>query len=308
MDDVNQDEEPESAFDRELVLNKQGNTSVVHVKPGNNTLSLLLDACKQSYAMREAYEYWNLLTNEATYNLQIDADNLHTYLRILRQTRASSRALDIVRDTFPHYGLTPQRKTFRIAMSACSRDKNNHAAIRNAHSLVYLIEYYKIEPDPRLLLQYLELAISTLDGKVISQAIEQLTDPIAQLKSMFSFGKTTSGKTSETDKRDIMKLIRTIVGAIDQMTNKQLIPPAEIAVWVQRRSKLNAFITRFMDRMDRNNVIPKEKLVELRKETRQLRHLRAKVVEKQKKADGTWVEDRSKLKPYQPKDLLDSPL
>ncbi|THX25012.1 hypothetical protein D6D12_07252 [Aureobasidium pullulans] len=297
-------EEPESEFDRSLLLDKRGKESVQLIPPGNNSLSLLLEACKLTYAFRESYEYWDLLTNKSTYNLRPDMDNIHTFMRILRQTRASGRTLDIITDTIPRLGWTPHRKTFRIAMSSCSRDKKNPNVMEYANTLVKLSEHYNMEPDPKMLLQYMELALSTQDGEVIRQTVEQMEGSITKLKSLISFGQHDGKKSSSWDKQDIVTLMRTVVGAIDQMTNKQLIPAEKIQSLVQKRAKMNAFITRLMDRMEGKNIIPKEKLVELRRDSRQLRHLRQKLVEKEKKAKGTWVKDKKDLNP-QP--LTDSP-
>lgn len=299
----NEDEKPEGEFDRELVLDSRGRGTVVFVKPGNNSLSLVLEACQKLYTVQTAHEYWDLLTDKTTYGLRPDMDNVHMYLRTLRFSRSSARTLDIIQKSLPEYGLTPMRKTFRIAMSTCSRDRRNPNAVQHANQLVDMMDQFKMEADPKTLLQYIEVALSTEKGEVIAQSIERLTESISKLKSTISFGKHGSGKTSAMLKQDVVMLVRTIIGAIDQMTNKQLIAQDQILVWGQRRSKLSAFITRLMDRMEGKNVIPKEKLVELRRDSRQLRHLRQKLVEKKKKDDGTWVEDKKDMKLQSFKDL-----
>ncbi|KEQ63866.1 uncharacterized protein M437DRAFT_45525 [Aureobasidium melanogenum CBS 110374] len=301
--DITEGEEPETEFDQALLLDSRGNPSVTLVKPGNNTFSLLLEACKLAHAFRTSYEYWDLLTNKSTYALKPDMDNIHTFMRILRQTRASGRTLDLVKDTIPAYGWKPHRKTFRIAMSACSRDKNNPNVMKHANQLFELSEHYQVEPDPTTLTQYMELALSTQDGEVISQVIDRLSDPITKLRSIVSFGTFDSGRTSVTARHDIVALMRTVIGAIDQLMKKQLIPQDQMQDWSQRRSKLSAFVTRLMDRMDGKNIVPKEKLIELRRDSRQLRHLRQNLVKKQKKRDGTWVKNKKDLEPKALQDL-----
>ena len=300
MTNVIEGEEPESAFDQALLLDNRGKKSVTLVKPGNNSLSLLLEACNLTYAFRESYEYWDLLTNQSTYALKPDMDNIHTFMRVLRRSRASGRALELVRDTIPKYGWTPHRKTFRIAMSTCNRDKKNHNVMAHANKLVELSEHYQMEPDPKTLLQYIELAISTQDGQVIAQAINRLSDAVANLKSMISFGKMSSGKTSAMEKEDVTALLRTIISGIDQLLLKQMVPEDQIQSWTQRRATLNAFIQRLMGRMGGKNIIPQEKLVELRRDSRQLRHLRKNVLKREKKGNGTWVPDKQKLEQSRP--------
>ncbi|KAG9549725.1 IMP-specific 5'-nucleotidase-like protein 1, partial [Aureobasidium melanogenum] len=293
--DITEGEEPETEFDQALLLDSRGKPSVTLVIPGNNIFSLLLEACKLAHAFRTSYEYWDLLTNKSTYALKPDMDNIHTFMRILRQTRASGRTLDIVKDTIPAYGWKPHRKTFRIAMSACSRDKNNPNVMKHANQLFELSEHYQVEPDPTTLTQYMELALSTQDGEIISQAIDRLSDPITKLRSIISFGTFSSGRTSATARNDVVALMRTVIGAMDQLMKKQLIPQDQVQGWMQRRSNMGAFVTRLMDRMDGKNIVPKEKLIELRRDSRQLRHLRQNLVKRQKKRDGTWVKDKKDL-------------
>ncbi|KAI4810389.1 hypothetical protein E4T45_10778, partial [Aureobasidium sp. EXF-8846] len=297
---VAEGEEPDGEFDQAILLDGRGRRPVSLVKPGNNSLSLLLEACNSTYAFRESYEYWDLLTNKSTYALKPDMDNIHTFMRILRKTRASGRTLDLVKDTIPAHGWMPHRKTFRIAMSTCSRDNKNPNVMANANQLVELSEKYQMEPDPRTLLQYIELAISTQDGQIIAQAIDRLSDPITKFRSMISFGKFSSGKTKAMEKQDIVALSRTIIGAIDQLMNKQLVPQDQMHTWSQRRSRLAAFVTRIMDRLEGKNIIPKDKLTELRAESRQLRHLRKNLVKREKKENGTWVKDQKTLDKSRP--------
>lgn len=301
--DVTEGEEPESEFDQGLLLDSRGKPSVTLVKPGNNSFSLLLEACKSAHAFRTSYEYWDLLTNESTHALRPDMDNVHTFMRILRQTRASGRTLDLVKETIPAYGWKPQRKTFRIAMSACSRDRNNPNVMEHANQLVELMEHYQVEPDPMTLTQYLELALYTQNGEIISQVIDRLQNPVTKIRSMISFGTFSSGKTKATTIQDVLPLMKTIMGAIDQLIQKHLIPQDQVQGWIHRRAKMNAFVTRLTDRMSGKNIIPKEKLIELRKDSRQLRHLRQHLVKRQKKRDGTWVKDKKDLKPGPLQDL-----
>lgn len=301
--DITEGEEPESEFDQELLLDSRGKPSVTLVKPGNNSFSLLLEACKLAHAFRTSYEYWDLLTNESTYALRPDMDNIHTFMRILRQTRASGRTLDLVKETIPAYGWKPHRKTFRIAMSACSRDRNNPNVMDHANQLFELMEHYQMEPDPVTLTQYLELALYTQNGAIISQVIDRLQNPITKIRSMISFGTFSSGKTKATTIQDVLALMKTIMGAIDQLIQKKLIPQDQVQGWIQRRAKLNAFVTRLTDRMSGKNIIPKEKLIELRRDSRQLRHLRQNLVKKQKMKDGTWVKEKKDLRPKSLQDL-----
>lgn len=66
------------------------------IRPGENTLSLVLEACTSLRLYRPAQDYWGLLTSPDNYNITPDQANYHAYLRLLRFQRASKHSLEIV--------------------------------------------------------------------------------------------------------------------------------------------------------------------------------------------------------------------
>ena len=125
------------------------------VHPGPNALSLAVQACTALHRFRAAQDYWGLLTSPEHFNIVPDADNYHTYLRLLRAQRASRLALEIVQEMqkstldlpttagrekgWSMKGNALQPKTFRIALSCCVRDQNNHNALGHAEKLVRIM-------------------------------------------------------------------------------------------------------------------------------------------------------------------------
>ena len=131
----------DSEFSSELEKLAPSSISRIYAIPGRNTLSLVMDACTRMRATRAAQGYWEKITRE----VEADLENYHMYLRVLRVSRASSMAVDLVANM-----VTPRHssgldvgaiaKTFRIGMSACNRDSNNPSSLKNGVRLVRLMQ------------------------------------------------------------------------------------------------------------------------------------------------------------------------
>ncbi|TID25362.1 mitochondrialpentatricopeptide repeat-containing protein 2, partial [Venturia nashicola] len=99
------DNVPQSLSFERATLRRSKSASLQYVKPSTNTLSMLLDASLRLYLKNAADEYWKIFTNPLGLAVQPDDDNYHAYLRILRQARASSQAVKLIRgmkDCEPH--------------------------------------------------------------------------------------------------------------------------------------------------------------------------------------------------------------
>jgi hypothetical protein len=137
----------------------------VYAKPGNNTLSLLLEACtlkpEASAGPKAARQYWGILT-EKPYSLLPDTTNYNDYLRLLRRHRASKEATQIVcEDMASRKDITFLRKTFLMAMSACCRNRENPKVFDQATQIVQLMLKRLPEPDVKTLAQYVGLAVAS---------------------------------------------------------------------------------------------------------------------------------------------------
>lgn len=159
----------------------------VHAKPGSNTLSMLLETTKTLRQLAAGKYYWQLLTSpDGPYKLVADPENITTYLRLLRVSRASQAVLDLLLQPRPDH---IQRKlmtrgTFTIAMSTCARDKNNPNVFGIASQIFDLMqenegtisslnrEGRQLKSSPKVLTRYLELALDTtrgLDGEALKK-------------------------------------------------------------------------------------------------------------------------------------------
>ncbi|KAL2410640.1 hypothetical protein ABEF91_000068 [Exophiala dermatitidis] len=154
----------------------------IYATPGRNTLSMLLETTTALRYLRQGKYYWDLLTSpEGPYKIVPDHQNIMTYLRLLRVSRASQATLDVLRQPRPKeiQDRLMVRGTFFIAMSTCLRDKNNPNVFEIANRILDLmqgnaeaadqtpsteVEGQKLRMSPKVLTKYLELALATTNG------------------------------------------------------------------------------------------------------------------------------------------------
>lgn len=208
---------------------------VAYVRPGSNTLSLLMDACIGMRAATAAQDYWGLLTASVPaggHGVAPDAENYFTYLRLLRLTRSSRLAIDLLEENLgspdaqidksgtlvlgsmasKHGRDLAVPKTFRIAMSACVRGKSNPRALDHATRLLRLMQARLPEPDLVALGMYLEVASAggvrteVRTGEKVAwqrqlEAIEVAEVSFGNLKSLLNFGYGEVGLEEEERER-----------------------------------------------------------------------------------------------------------
>lgn len=222
------------------------------VRPGRNTLSLLVDACIRLNLVRPAQNYWGILTNPSgKYNITPDSENYHMYLRLLRVQRASRLAVELVEemkgnqlDTKVH----PQTKTFRIALSCCNRDSNNPNALIHAAKLVRMMTDILPHPDARALSIYLELAMTTQRGnwRALMGVIRGTELGVRNLRSLLAYDI----KGQEKQKmEDVMALVKKLIGAFDMVLDlgREEMDQKETVRCREQRHILAAYITKNMN-------------------------------------------------------------
>lgn len=124
--------------------------------PYNTELSLILEACQQ-LEPGLARKYWSILTSpDGDFVVQPDEVSYHHYLRNLRVSRSSAESLRVIRDEMAPRKLVSQ-KTFRIALSTCSRDRNNPHVLDTAGRLVELMNKTLPHPLVPALQDYMEI-------------------------------------------------------------------------------------------------------------------------------------------------------
>lgn len=234
----------------------------IFAKPGQNTLSLMLEALLEMKLKEAAQKYWQIFT--AQYNVQPDRENFHAYLRILRVARASNEAVKILLQNMPVQDL--KHTTFRIAMAACRRDKLNRNAFANGGRLLDLMQSSLREPDIPFLEDYLELAItapayskqvsssgkielSKLEqGKQILRALDRLNPSLLNLKALLHFEDPQHAKKSPHERTkfvdSILSLTRKMISSYDLLMDKAMVPRDFFRPLAAQRGKLSAFVAR----------------------------------------------------------------
>lgn len=160
-----------------------GGANLIFAQPTNNTLSLILEACLKLVAKKAADKYWQLLTDAGKFALKPDNDNFNHYLRIMRMAKSSVQATLLVQDDMKN--AIPETKTFRIAMSACTRNAGSQQAaapkaVEHAAILVQIMAKRMKDPDFHTLNAYINLAADRKDPTAMIKAIHDVDGILAK--------------------------------------------------------------------------------------------------------------------------------
>ena len=136
--------------------------------PTNNTLSLVLETCLKLVSKRVADEYWQIFTKSKKYGIRPDSDNFHHYLRILRQHKASGKALRLVRDDMKDMTLENAKR------------REDYGAVEHANDLVLLMSERLTSPDFHSLTMYLKLVADREEHEALIKAIRNVESVLAK--------------------------------------------------------------------------------------------------------------------------------
>ncbi|KAF2139344.1 uncharacterized protein K452DRAFT_254647 [Aplosporella prunicola CBS 121167] len=190
--------------------------TVVYARPGHNTFSLILAACLKMAAKKAALDYFKLFTGPEGYKLEPDHDNLHMFLRILRQSRSSAEAVEFVRVMVENKKFV-MSKTFRIAMSTCVRDKNNPNIFKHACELMDLMENSLREMDGGTVAMFAGLAAHLKNPRDILYMLNRTTSSAHDLRRLLTFKRPETRR----DKEEMKELIPARRNAIDALRHMQ---------------------------------------------------------------------------------------
>ncbi|TAQ86785.1 hypothetical protein B7494_g4900 [Chlorociboria aeruginascens] len=250
-------------FNRLTVPESIPMTSSAYAKPGNNLLSLIMQALLKLKLMGVATKYWEILTGRL--GVKPDGENFHAYLRLLRLARASAESVRIIQQMD---AADIQVKTFRIAMASCDRDKNNPNVFANAGKLLDLMENSLPLPDVPTLQKYLEVALSVASGtkqassatefeqskhdrgKQILRALTRLRPPFINLRSFLAYGDPSSTVRDAISKdteyiSGILQLARKMMGSYHLLIEQRLIGTEHHPGIQDERHTLNSFVDRY---------------------------------------------------------------
>jgi hypothetical protein len=246
-------------FETTIVTKSPRTSATVYCKPGRNTLSVLMQSFLGMRQRVPATRYWELLTQE--YGVVPDAENYHAYLRVLRVARASTEVV-IVLSKMPQPYM--ENKTFRIAIAACGRDKNNRHSFENAGRIIDIMQDTKRTPDVRTLDTYLDVAINSptgtkassngeymrsklVLGQQIIKAITRIVPSYVNIRALLEHSNTRRTEYVGSDNlvKDAIALTRKLISAHDQLIKQNLVPREQHAKLARQRSKLTAFVTKY---------------------------------------------------------------
>jgi hypothetical protein len=241
--------------DEFLALTPQGVGGAVsnplsYARPGNNTLSIVQEACQKIVANKAAQEYWDLLTDPTTYNITPDVNNLHMRLRNLRQNRASGAALALLQDDMVAKGITPKPGTFRIAMSTCVRDKNNHAS-----QILQIMLKTLADADSKVVGMYAELALTfpLAKGSDLVDALTVLNPIVKNIRLQLGVGgerrfSRHAGATyvKGEERQDAITALRKVYAVYDKLLLSNMLPEERKPPFKAERARLSSFIQRIV--------------------------------------------------------------
>ncbi|EED20565.1 pentatricopeptide repeat protein [Talaromyces stipitatus ATCC 10500] len=150
-------EDLEDVFDPVEEVNSEGGPSFL--VPDNRVLHIILTVCRLlTKGTAPGRGYWNLFTLDRDgYNIKPDPGNFYAYLRLLRISRSSQTALDVIRQQMVPTGRL-DGKALHIAMSCCLRDRTNPNVLLIAQSFLSLMQEHLPLPDPKPLMNFIELS------------------------------------------------------------------------------------------------------------------------------------------------------
>ncbi|KAF2814804.1 uncharacterized protein BDZ99DRAFT_378812 [Mytilinidion resinicola] len=224
---------------------------LLYVTPGNNTLSVIQEACLKIIANQESTTYWNLLTD--SYGIKPDLNNLNMRLRIIRQNRASREAVELIENDLVGSDKRPTRGTFRIAMSVCKRDKNNPSVLDHAGRILDVMTSTLADADAKTSSAYADLVFLVApNSEAIKIALLKLEPVLASIKIQLGVGKDSGAEISHSgpmpltaeERTDAMETIRSIYRLYERIVLREEMADDERRPYIEGRSRLSALLNR----------------------------------------------------------------
>ncbi|KAF2501210.1 hypothetical protein BU16DRAFT_450576 [Lophium mytilinum] len=224
---------------------------LLYATPGNNTLSVIQEACLKIIANQESTAYWNLLTD--SYGIKPDLNNLNMRLRIIRQNRASREAVDLIENDLVGTDKRPTSGTFRIAMSVCKRDKNNPRVLDHAGRILDAMTSTLADADAKASTAYADLVFQAApNSEAVKTALLKLEPVLASIKIQLGVGKDPGEEISDSgplplraeERTDAMETIKSIYRLYERMVLREEMSTEERRPYIEGRSRLSALLNR----------------------------------------------------------------
>lgn len=137
--------------------------SLEFITPTNMDVQRIFQACQQLSHPAAAKSYWKLFTeDDGPLKIAPNHWTFHECLRLLRQTRSSAFALNILEKQMVPSGVQTN-SAFIIAMSTVLRDRRNRNILNTANSLMTLMHSSLMLPEPKAVSRYLDLVNGLAD-------------------------------------------------------------------------------------------------------------------------------------------------
>lgn len=238
--------------------------NLAFVKPENNTLSLIQEACLKIAAPKAAQKYWDMLADQ--YKIAPDVNNLNQQLRNLRQNRASGAAVELLQKDMIDQGIKPPPGTFRIAMSTCVRDKNNHNSLKHGSRILHFMNQVYADVDAKTVGMYADLAnaFPLAKGQDLIDALTNLYPVVRNLRVQIGIAADEQEGAGKRKRRIIhlkgearqvaLSALQKVYGVYDRLLMSNLIAEEQKQSFKKERARLSAFIQKNMQYNREKNV------------------------------------------------------
>lgn len=240
------------------------------VKPGQNTLALILTTLLTGRQTGAAAPYWNLLVHDK--KLVPDNDNWLRMIGVLKSSKSSAQAAQIL-STLPETGIEVEARSFGIAMEACVRDNINPHVMTHATRILHTMQA-RLNPNPDMhtMRLYLRVALvshaafrgraSTGDetgakaayGRQIATALAELWHPYIDLYNKYFKSEAAAaagGADSRaagilyTNQKEVIALGRMMVGGFSKVIEERMLPGNNNRDMIIASAKINKGVTAF---------------------------------------------------------------
>lgn len=243
-----------------------GAPAITHALPGNNSLSMILEALEKTRRTTKAIKYWNVFTQH--YHVVPDANNWTRALRVFHRGKNSGRAVTNLQ-RMPSDLVT--EKHIRLAMKTCLRDNLNRSALENATAILKVMGQTPSTPDVQSLRGYLQVAhafkrsfddeakhnyAGAMDAwaKSVADALENLFGPYqAAAKKYYTNPPNTSDpaalERAHSAKAEVVALARRMCAAYSILTaeHSASLTPTQLAKMRSRHAGLTRMITNYFE-------------------------------------------------------------
>ncbi|RWA11725.1 hypothetical protein EKO27_g3375 [Xylaria grammica] len=266
---------------RRSIIKAPGAPAITHALPGNNSLSMVLEALEKTRRTTKAIKYWNVFTLH--YKVIPDAENWVRAFRVFQCGKNSGRASVALR-AMPREMLT--HKHVRLAMKTCLRDNLNKSALDNATAILETMGQTPSIPDVQSLRIYLQIAHASKRSleneakhngtdsmnawaKNLAAALEHLFGPYQVVAKKYVIDPPNTNNTKilervQSSKLEVVVLARKMCAAYDILTNTHAasLTAAQLAKMKPRHAGLTRFINDYYEKEHLGEQVGRQKDVQ----------------------------------------------